>query len=69
MHLVELTLLSCESGHDYYIPNEEEVNLDELQCPFCGESVATEASRTVLMASSGRDTMKMYEEYGGGKHE
>jgi len=67
MHLVELRLLFCDDGHSFYIPNDEIRDLDDLVCPICTREISSEASRTVLMASSGRDTMKLYEEYGGDK--
>ena len=63
MHLVELRLLFCDVGHNFYISNDDEHDLDELECPYCSGEITSEASRTVLMADSGKDTMELYEKY------
>jgi len=61
MHLEELTLCTCEEGHDFYVPNDGRVDLEDVNCPICGEMVSTEASRTVLVATTGKDYTKLHE--------
>lgn len=72
MHIEELVMLDCEQGHKFYIPSEqlineddEEIGLDNIECPICGEMVATEASRTVLIAVNGKDTLELWDYYEG----
>lgn len=64
MHIEDLTLCTCEEGHNFYIPNDESVDLTDVSCPMCGEEVATEANRTVLVATTGNDTLELLEKYG-----
>jgi len=73
MVLEEFTLLHCDEGHRFYIPvdqmlNEdgEEISLDDIQCPICSTYVSDEASRTVLIATSGKDADRLFEIYDGG---
>jgi len=68
MHVEELVMLDCEQGHKFYIPSEqlineddEEIGLDNIECPICGEMVATEANRAVLIASTDKDTIELWD--------
>jgi len=68
MHIEELVLLDCEEGHRFYIPqdqlsneDDEEIGLENVQCPICGESISTEASRTALIATTGKDTIELWD--------
>jgi len=67
MHIEELVLLDCEEGHKFYIPvdqlvneDDEEIGLNTLECPICGEMIATEANRTALIAVTGKDSIELY---------
>ena len=68
MHIEELVMLDCEQGHKFYIPSEqlvneddEEIDLGEVQCPICGDMISTEANRTVLIATTGKDTIELWD--------
>lgn len=59
MHVEGLIFCQCENDHGFYIADSEEINLDMVTCPICRAYVATEASRTVLVATTGKDAMKL----------
>jgi len=68
MIIEELTLLDCEQGHRFYVPNDqlvneddEEIDLGDVQCPICGDIITTFASRTVLVAVTGKDTLELWD--------
>lgn len=69
MRLENVTMLFCdneESQHYFYVPDDllEDMNTSEFQCPICGCEISSEAGRVILVASSGKDTLKLIDEYG-----
>lgn len=64
MHIEDLISCRCDVGHNFYIYNNEGVDLDEVNCPLCQGYIESSAERTVVVAVNGKETIELLVKYG-----